>query len=458
MMLSLLKKLIFWVLFALTGCATYQAVPITPMAVKKALRVPAQKDLVLAASRFKHPILKPVKLNLKDGISPDEAAILAVLLNPVLRARRDGLGIARAQVIQAGILPNPQLSAGVDAPVAGIGTSVPYSVGLGFDLRALITRNARREAAGFRLKQVNMSIAWAEMQVAFAARRAVFRVIATQDKAGLQQKLVEGLKKNLDTVQEAASKGLMTALDLAAAQNALNTALSDLLELQKNEELQILRLKSLIGLPVGFKIVVQRGARPADPDGPQVQTGVFRNIDTRRLDLIALKYGYKSQEAGVRAAILGQFPNINIGVNHARDNSDYYSVGFGVSIDLPIFDRNQGHIAIQRATRKELFDEYTARVFRARADIARLKTLNKWLDRQTKQVAATLPQLERLLNTYKRALDQGQADLLTYYETYNRVARQKIRLIELKEKMTEARLALALAAGYYDIPSQKRKK
>ena len=64
----------------------------------------------------------------------------------------------------------------------------------------------------------------------------------------------------------------------------------------------------------------------------------------------------------------------------ASDNSNIRSVGLGVSIDLPIFDRNQGAIATETATRQKLFDEYTARVFEARSDIvtaaAELRAIN----------------------------------------------------------------------------------
>ena len=48
------------------------------------------------------------------------------------------------------------------------------------------------------------------------------------------------------------------------------------------------------------------------------------------------------------------------------------TTGFGVTIDLPLFDRNQGAIAVEDATRTKLFDEYVARLFEARGEIARI--------------------------------------------------------------------------------------
>ena len=45
----------------------------------------------------------------RDGFTPDELAVMAVIVSPGLRALRDQRGVAQAQVLQAGLLPNPQL-------------------------------------------------------------------------------------------------------------------------------------------------------------------------------------------------------------------------------------------------------------------------------------------------------------------------------------------------------------
>ena len=61
--------------------------------------------------------------------------------------------------------------------------------------------------------------------------------------------------------------------------------------------------------------------------------------------------GYRGQEVRLRAGILQQFPKINIGFLRAGDNTNVITTGFGVTIDLPLFDRNQGAIAVEDATR-----------------------------------------------------------------------------------------------------------
>src|SRR4051794_35819849 len=98
------------------GCAKYDPAPLTRERVGKRLAAPDTDTLNVAASDLHHPILKPLALDLERGLSPDDAAVLAVIANPSLRGERDRRNIASAQLVQAGLLPNPQLTAGLDFP------------------------------------------------------------------------------------------------------------------------------------------------------------------------------------------------------------------------------------------------------------------------------------------------------------------------------------------------------
>ena len=179
-------------------------------------------------------------------------------------------------------------------------------------------------------------------------------------------------------------------------------------------------------------------------------------MEDRRLDLQALKRGYGSQEETLRAAVLAQFPKINLGFNRASDTSNVHTTGLGVSIDLPIFDRNQGGIATERATRQKLYDEYLNRVFEARAQIAMSLTDIRSLTEQIASAESAIPSLERLVGTYRDALDRGNADVLSYYTAIGNLAQKRLDLLKLKQQLVQNRIALEIAAGQYlpdDLPS-----
>jgi hypothetical protein len=52
-----------------------------------------------------------------------------------------------------------------------------------------------------------------------------------------------------------------------------------------------------------------------------------------------------------------------------------------------------------------------------------------------------------LVETYRVAVDQGQADVLNFYIVWNRLTDQRITLLALKQRLIENRIALELAAG-----------
>ena len=75
--------------------------------------------LRVPASRFQNQSSEQLSVDLRRGIGPDEAAAIALYSNPALRAIRDRRGLAAAQLVQAGILPNPVVSYSRDYVTGG---------------------------------------------------------------------------------------------------------------------------------------------------------------------------------------------------------------------------------------------------------------------------------------------------------------------------------------------------
>jgi outer membrane protein, heavy metal efflux system len=146
----------------------------------------------------------------------------------------------------------------------------------------------------------------------------------------------------------------------------------------------------------------------------------------------------------VRAAILAQFPKMSVAFVRAKDNTNVQSTGFSVAVDVPIFDRNQGVIATERATRQRLLDEYNQRVFEARSDIATAMTDIRSLDRQVAAAAKAL----------QTAMEQRNVDVLSYYTARNNLLQKRIQMIKLQEQLLEAHTALEIASGRY-LPTNK---
>ena len=125
---------------------------------------------------------------------------------------------------------------------------------------------------------------------------------------------------------------------------------------------------------------------------------------------------------------------------------------------LPLFNRNQGQIAIARATRQQLFDQYANRVFQAKADIAELLVTIASLNRQIKSVRHAIPDLADLVTAYQSAIQAGQVDVLNYYAAWNNLTNKKIDLLSLQLQLAQAGIALEVASGRYHVQMPSKGK
>ena len=122
---------------------------------------------------------------------------------------------------------------------------------------------------------------------------------------------------------------------------------ASVLTTEQQREEERLALNQSLGFSDEQLVPLEQNIEPPSPKNMPAAAQFIEGIEKRRLDLVALEYGYGGQEARLRAAILQQFPKINIGFARAGDNTNVITTGFGVTIDLPLFDRNQGAIAVK---------------------------------------------------------------------------------------------------------------
>jgi len=445
-------------LLLLSGCATFKSMPLTEKAVEESLSIPKTSELRLKAATISHPILEPVTLDTSDGLSPDEAAVLAVILNPGLRAERDRKGIAGAETIKAGILPNPRLSYSFEIPVAGTkpDTVNAYGLGLGWDIKALITRQARLGAARAESAKVELEVAWQEWQVAMRAKLDLYRLIIAKERAVLEARHLEILEKIYALTEKGVRLGVKTSEDLSLAHSSLAEGRVALIKARGAVTAERLRLNRLIGLPSDTRTVPEKAVNmplfSKVPTLPELTNG----LDNRRLDIRALSLGYKSQEARLRAAILSQFPSINIGAIAAKDTDSVKTTGGLLGIDIPIFNRNQGAIAIEQATRKKLFDEYTARIFEARAEIARLLNDFTSIRQREAKIDKSARDMEGHLGAYKQSVEDGVFNAIDYYGRQLRLEARRFQGLGLKEQEVKTAIALEMASGRYIFTETSR--
>ncbi len=445
--------LVLILLLFVSGCASYRPRPLTREAVEKRLAPPDLEEVRLQASSIDHPLLRPIPFDARDGISPEEAALLAVLANPALRAARDQRGIARAQVLQAGLLPDPTFSAGPEIPLGGDTRDLVtgFDMGLHWDLSSLFSRGARKDAARAGAASVDLQVAWQEWILAQQARWSAYRLALAREKAKAAEKEVRAFEKLVKALRRGVEIGISGSADSAAAEADYRRALASLAAARSEAEAARLALNRALGFPAERKIPLQKGIRFLPAAELPAPAEILRGLEKRRLDLLALRMGYKSSEARLREAVRAQFPRLDLGILGGRDPEGFETAGFELGLRLPLFDRNRGRIALARATRKALFDEYAARLFQARSEVSRLVEAFEGAEREWRERASLVSALEKRASLLELAAREGRGDILSYYREMGALGREEVNALTLEEKLAALGMALETASGEYGI-------
>ncbi|RJG03516.1 TolC family protein [Noviherbaspirillum sedimenti] len=267
------------------------------------------------------------------------AMSMALGANPELSAARYELQAVEGAVLQAGILPNPSLELGVEdtrreTRETTVQLSQPIELGG--------KRGARVQAAerGRDAAQAELNARHADIRAAVIT--TFFEVLAAQERLSLAENSAELAKRATNAASRRVAAGKVSPVEetkarvaesgirfeLVQARSELATARKHLAALWGNPSPRFVRaegqLDALPVLPEKTALSVRLATAPAlvrarvEVDRRQAMAQVERS---RRIPDVTLNLGVKrSQELGRNQAIVG------------------------VSIPLPLFDRNQGNI------------------------------------------------------------------------------------------------------------------
>ena len=426
-------------LLLLAGCASYTPRPLAT--------TPPGTDIAALgrdAATIDRPFLKPTNIDLAAPLDDNAIAVIAVLGNPDLKAMRTKAGVTDAQVFAARLLPDPTFSLGFGQILSGPDPFNEIASGLGLDLNALRTGKVRRQAAEAQAKQVRLDLAWAEWQTAGQARLQAVRIrrleaaidLLKTDDVAAQSLLARNLR--------AAARGDIASTSVEAVRTDAVATADKLRTAEHDLDAARLELVKLLGLPPETQL---RLAPAADTTPALDPTRLTQIALDNRADLQALRAGYDAQEASVHKAILDQFPTLALNLNFTRDTGGNNILGPAVDFTLPLWNRNRGGIAVERATREQLKAEYDARLFQTRADIAAAASAVTLARRQRDAIRAQFPELDRLARVSRAAADRGDVSRATAETAEGALRDKRVELATANQTIDEAMIALELLTG-----------
>jgi len=296
----------------------------------------------------------PKDLNTADGLSKDEAVAIALWNNPAFQADLATLGIARAELIQAGLLRNPVLS--LLFPVG----PKQLEAGIAWQVESIWQRPRRVSMAQLNLESVaeglvqnGLDLAM-QVKIAYADLMLVGESAAlARERAGLQTELAELAEARLragdvsgieaDNARAVALEAGIVADRLANGIVAARARLSGLLGIAGDLNADI---------RVGDSLQSDPSVSPL-PDLPQLLDRAWAS----RPDLRAAEL--KIEEAGKRAGLArSEYLSIAASVDFNEEGKEGSEIGPGVALTLPLFDRGQGDKARAAAALQRALHDY----------------------------------------------------------------------------------------------------
>lgn len=343
--------------------------------------------------------------------SLDDALALAAAHAPALAASRARVGASQGERLQAGVLPNPELSIDLDNVAGGDRyrgfRSAEVTYGLSQRIELGGKRGARIGAADAGLSLAQQDDAIARRDLVRDVTRAYADLAAAARSVGLAEEQVGLARELLRVAGSKVDAGKEPLIQRRKAEVALSTADIALAKARHTQDSAQRRLLSLIGIPEQPVVADQTWFETLRM--PAIAVSAQASPDYARWDTAIAR---SRAEYDVEQA--SRYPDLTVsaGVRQLREERTTAFV-VGVSVPLQVFDRNQG--ARIRAQQDVLRTEAEARQARQAlgATVADLQAqLAAARDEADLLRSETLPAAEQAFAFARKGYEAGKFSLL----------------------------------------------
>ena len=399
--------------------------------------------LVVASSRAAEHAATTNQLSL-------DALVAEVLAhNPELNFYRAEIAAAKGERRTAGTRANPEVSATLgNKRVSGIGDGVAWSVSaqqtIEWPGRVLL----RKAIANQQIKLAELGLAQFNTALAARTRALAVTLFAAQEKAAATREVADRFQSLREVLVQRDPAGLTPTLEtriIEATELTLHRRASVALTA---EQAALLELNQLRGQPWTEAVKVQRPALtlPAAPNTDSLLAAARTNnfeLQMRRAELE--QQGFK-----VSLAKNDRNPAFSVGpyLSQERTGGNETQIGVGVTVPLPLWNRNKGSIETAEARQQQAATSMLVsqrQIERLVAEKAmryqtKLTEMGKWR-------ADSIEKFQEAAALADRHYRLGAVPIATYVELQKQYLEAVEALLDTKTEALEAGQQLELLTG-----------
>ncbi|MCZ6476896.1 MAG: TolC family protein [Gemmatimonadetes bacterium] len=392
-----------------------------------------------------------------DSLTPSTAARVALRANPDLRAAYQAIEVARGRLVQAGLWPNPELVLGGSSDFvsthegegsanAGLAQPLPIfgRLARARDMGRVDVALALAEARDFERALIG------EVQGSVVTLLALGRAIAEQERViGAARSLVDASAGRFRVAEVSEADVNLLEIELARFEQDLR-----LLALERTTE--SLRLNRLLNRSPDAAVLVA-----GDLDAPTFDSAARETLMDqalqRRPDLHALRLEQDRAGAEVRLARAETWEDWTLDAGYEYSRGVFVPpvgvkrddlVAIGISIPLPLWNRNQGRIAAAQAEgrragfrvagRERLVQQEVGTELRRADELAHV--VSEYRDR-------IVPRAERNVRLLEQGYREGLVGIAALVQAEQQYADAAIRFARTLGELRRAEIDLETAAA-----------
>jgi outer membrane protein, heavy metal efflux system len=382
----------------------------------------------------------PPGVSIVDGLAEDEAIATALWNNAAFQAELANLGIARADLVEAGLLRNPILSLFFPLGPKQLEFTATWP------LEILWQRPRRVSAARLNLEAAGENLVQHGLDLVRDVRLAFADLALAQEHARLAAEAMRLSARLADLAQARLRAGDVSGLEASAARNEANRAEADASRLEQDAAAARFRLRYRLGLELqepAFEIALPSG----EPREVGTVSELVKQALAARPDLRAAEIMMEAaaQRAGWERS---RWLSIAAMFDANGEGKQGFESGPGVLAEIPIFNWNQGGRARAEAEIKRTALQYVAvrhqivqEVHSARTQFLQARfAFDTWNNR-------ILPSLEEAVQRSEKAYAAGEVSYIFVLENTRQLVEARLRKVEASADLRRGLAQLERSTG-----------
>ena len=362
--MKLRKPFLLWGTVALTGCAHVDPNPaFRELANTVHLRTGKRVQWNRGSAEDAQAQAAVASL-LRRPLTADSAVQVALLNNHNLQATYEELGIAQAELVEAGLLKNPVFYFERRLP------GQAAEIDLVQEFVDILLLPLRKRIAAAQFEAAKLRVGHEILTAAAEVRAAFYEHQGDQQLVDLRKTVADATERSAETALKMHEAGNLRDLDLASEQATHAQTKIELAKAQASAVASRERLNKLMGA-FGAQTNWTVASRLSELPGNEVSTAQLESrAIQQRLDLAAARQQFVA-EARTRGIARAEaiLQGAQIGSHYEHEIEPRHSTGPSVSVPIPIFNQGQPASARASAKMRQAEQRYLALAADIRSDV-----------------------------------------------------------------------------------------